>query len=164
MATVQHPRRLPPPQAPPAPSHQAPPAVARAQQLPCKRRRSRGGTEERVADSCYPMTELVVIDDDGDSGDEDGCGSCVDGSGRQDGDDVEVSGGGGVWWRQRQESSSSSRCFVLAGGSTTTMEHERAGVKCGEDEEDDDPTVVAARRREEDRKFWEACLASGYPA
>jgi hypothetical protein len=37
----------------------------------------------------------------------------------------------------------------------------RAGA--GGERDGEDPKVAAARRQEEDRKFWEACLASGYP-
>jgi hypothetical protein len=148
MAVVQQQPRLGPrrPATPPSPP------AARTLQLPCKRTRA-GSTEERVADSCCPAELVVVIDDDEDSG----CGSCVDGGGRRDDGDAEVSGNAVVWWRQE---SSRRLCFVSAAGGSMMAEHKRAAAVKGEEEDD---AKVAARRREEDRKFWEACLASGYP-
>jgi len=162
MAAVQPhaaPRRHPAPAPPPAP------APSQAPQPPCKRGRADtvavahgqyGRKQERVAESCCPSErerererereqELVLLDDD--SGDEDGgCGSFVGGvgGGQDDEDEGEGNGSAVVWWRRKE-----GNCSLWA--------------SAGERDGDEDPKVAAARRQEEDRKFWEACLASGYP-
>ena len=169
------PRRHPPPPSPPVPPLPSAPSQAPAArpQLPCKRSRADAvavahGRKERVVDSCCPSSrldqlELVLVDDD--SGEEDdGCGSCVDGAGGAGGgqdDDEEESGSGGIAWRWSQESGGRGRrCSLWANGSRAT---EGGQLRAGGERDDEDPTVAAARRQEEDRKFWEACLASGYP-
>ena len=98
----------------------------------------------------------MAIGDEVDGGsDDDGCGSCVNGS---EGSAAQDEGDGRdnvVWWRQQ----SSSRCFSWPanGGITTTTNY-------GDESDDDgDPEAAAARRQDEDRKFWEECLTSGYP-
>lgn len=178
MAAVQPrvaPRRHRPPPllVPPLPAAPSQEPVARPQ-LPCKRSRSDAvavvahGRKERVAESCCPSSrldqlELVLLDDD--SGDEDdGCGSCVDGAGGagcgQD-EDEEESGSRGVavaWWSQ--DTGGGGRRSLWANGSIAT---EGGHLPTDGEHDDEDPTVAAARRQEEDRKFWEDCLASGYP-
>ncbi|XP_062211281.1 uncharacterized protein LOC133912514 [Phragmites australis] len=166
MAAVQPhvaPRRHHPPPPPPSPQPPAPAlspslAIVARPQLRCKRSHAADvarSRKEGVAGSCFPCpSEPLLIDlDSGSDDEEDGCGSCVDGGERGEGQDDDEQGSGSVaaWWSQE---SSLRRCFLLAKRSRTA-EDDRAG---GED-----PKVAAVRRQEEDRKFWEACLASGYP-
>ncbi|KAG8097276.1 hypothetical protein GUJ93_ZPchr0013g35613 [Zizania palustris] len=178
--------RRPPPPAPPSSSPvQAtppPPAafVTQPQLLPYTRVVD-GCWKEGVAESCCSTTEeeanaSVVVglsDDSGCGYDDDGCGSCVDGG-----------EGTTVAWRERGEkecSSSSSACSNLpwlsqddgissrsslwpppnASRAADRDDHRSAAAE--RHDVDDDPEATAARRLEEDRKFWEACLASGYP-
>ena len=90
--------------------------------------------------------------------DDDGCSSCVEGdeySSYQEQEeaacDEEGEGrnkagrGSGAWWEQ-----------MAGGGAITALPLPRAP------EAAEDPKR-AAERQEEDRKFWEDCLASGYP-
>ncbi|XP_062213426.1 uncharacterized protein LOC133914324 [Phragmites australis] len=160
MAAVQPhvaPRQHPPPSQPPAPAP-APLSSPAVVVLPCKRRHADVARikKEGVAESCCRPSEPVLIYLDSGSDDEDdGCGSCVDGGESGGGqDEEEVSGSVVAWWSQE---ATTRRCFLWANGSRTA-EDELAGV-----ERDGDPKAAAARRQEEDRKFWEACLASGYP-
>ncbi|EER94857.1 hypothetical protein BDA96_01G395900 [Sorghum bicolor] len=171
-------RRHPPPAAvPPLPAAPSQAPAARPQLLPCKRSGAdaavavaHGRNKERVAESCCPsssrLDQLVLVDDD--SGEEDdGCGSCVDGAGGggQDDDEEESgsgsgSGSGGVAWWSQESGRGGRRCSLWANGNRAT---DGGQLRAGGERDDEDPAVAAARRREEDRKFWEACLASGYP-
>ncbi|KAL5219061.1 hypothetical protein ABZP36_019745 [Zizania latifolia] len=162
--------------------------VGRPQLLPYACTRVVGGWhgcwKEGVAESWCPTTEDPTAEDASvtglsvDSGgggyheddDDDGCGSCVDG------------GEGTVAWRERSVDKGSSSVSSLpwwsqvdgsggGGGSflwpppsasrATDHPDHRAGSE--RHDVDDDPKATAARRQEEDRKFWEECLASGYP-
>jgi hypothetical protein len=117
---------------------------------------------------CHDDEEEEEMDED-----DDGCSSCVEGDecssyhqgqegaaggggGGGDGDVEEVgrrnragARGSGAWWEQMA---------VAAGARGTTLPLPRAPEAAVAE----DPKR-AAERQEEDRKFWEDCLASGYP-
>lgn len=130
------------------------------------------GRKESVAESWCCPTEVVVPDtaaiDDSDD-DDDGCGSCVDGTSQDSAglQELEEEASDVAFWRS-QETASSRRRFLWPPNTSrpTTVAYRgyvHAGDDCSDDDGDSDPEVAAARRQEEDRKFWEACLASGYP-
>ncbi|KAG8063360.1 hypothetical protein GUJ93_ZPchr0003g17247 [Zizania palustris] len=164
--------------------------VGRPQLLPYACTRVVGGWhgcwKEGVAESWCPTTEEPAaeeasvgdLSDDSvgcgyDDDDDDGCGSCVDG------------GEGTVAWRERDDKLGSSSVSSLpwwsqvdggggggvgvsflwpppsASRAADHRDHRAGGER--HDDVDDDPKATAARRQEEDRKFWEECLATGYP-
>ncbi|CAM0873187.1 unnamed protein product [Alopecurus aequalis] len=158
MATVRP--HLDPQQSPPPPPPLVPPAAAAA--LPWSppytscRTADAHGRKESVAESCCltEVTDMAIGDDIDGGSDDDGCGSCVDGSAGSGAQDEDEGSDNVVWWCQQ----SSSRCFSWpANGNRTTT------TNYSDESDDDDPKVAAARRQEEDRKFWEECLTSGYP-
>uniref|UniRef100_A0A0A9D360 Uncharacterized protein n=1 Tax=Arundo donax TaxID=35708 RepID=A0A0A9D360_ARUDO len=124
---------------------------------------------ESVAESCpHPHSAAATDscggsscchDEEMDDDDDDGCSSCVEGDERryyqqlQEAADDNEGGkaGTGVWWEQL--------AAVRTGGSFPQPATE---AQLKEVEEAEDPKR-AAERQEEDRKFWEDCLASGYP-
>ncbi|CAD6222716.1 unnamed protein product [Miscanthus lutarioriparius] len=93
--------------------------------------------------------------------DDDGCSSCVEGdeySSYQEQDEAacddeegrnKAGRGSGAWWEQMAVAGA-------RGGAITALPLPLAP------EAAEDPKR-AAERQEEDRKFWEDCLASGYP-
>ncbi|KAF0907401.1 hypothetical protein E2562_015891 [Oryza meyeriana var. granulata] len=91
--------------------------------------------------------------------DDDGYSSCVEGDGCYElrlqgdgGEEEEASSEGGVWWTKLAAA-------AAAHGSVAARDRE---LLQRQREEEEDPRSAAARQ-EEDRKFWEDCLASGYP-
>jgi hypothetical protein len=98
--------------------------------------------------------EGISIDDD-----DDGCSSCVEGdecssyklqeAAAADGvGEGRSEASGGVWWQHVAVAG------VAGGGGTAFPPTPPA--------QEEDPKR-AAERQEEDRKFWEDCLATGYP-
>ncbi|KAG8079503.1 hypothetical protein GUJ93_ZPchr0007g5318 [Zizania palustris] len=160
MATVHPPRPAPPPQ------------------FALPRSRADAGDDsdgESVAESCpfRAATDghgLILGGACGDEeveeeeeDDDDGCSSCVEGDGRHhlqlqeygDGDDggePETIVEGGVWWTQ----------LAAAAAAAAARDRELPQRPREAEAVAEDPKSATARQ-EEDRKFWEDCLASGYP-
>jgi hypothetical protein len=146
---------------------------------PLQRKPPRAGTDvlgndsdsESVAESCpWPSRAAAATDscgcgtccrDEEVDDDDDGCSSCVEGdecssyqyqeaqddetAADDDEGGVKAAAGSSVWW----ERMAAARTFPLP-----------APARLPEVEEGPER---AAERQEEDRKFWEDCLATGYP-
>jgi hypothetical protein len=122
---------------------------------------------ESVAESCpwpqqpRPATAPGPIDDScssstccHDDDDDDGCSSCVEGDECGYYDDeggMRNKAAGSVWWERLAVARTGS------GGAFSPLPPAAA-----KKQEEEDPKR-AAERQEEDRKFWEDCLATGYP-
>ncbi|KAL5198491.1 hypothetical protein ABZP36_002003 [Zizania latifolia] len=160
MATVHPPRPAPPPQ------FALPRSCAEA---------GDDSDGESVAESC-PFRPGLAAATDGhglilggacgdeeveDDDDDDGCSSCVEGDGRyqlqlqeygdgdDDGGEPETIVEGGVWWTHL--------AAAAAARDRELPQRPRDAEAVAEDPKS------ATARQEEDRKFWEDCLASGYP-
>ncbi|KAL5197172.1 hypothetical protein ABZP36_000684 [Zizania latifolia] len=165
MATVHPPRPAPPPISSPQFALPVPgsgdysDSESVAESCPCP-----PGSAARSTDGRRGLLGASCGGDEVEEEDDDGCSSCVEGDGciyqlqlqEYGGDDdgeAEAIVEDHVWWTQLPAASRGG-----GGGGVPVCDRQLLQLQ----PEAEDPKSAAARQ-EDDRKFWEDCLASGYP-